>query len=114
MYQEARRRAKEEFFVESKTGKLLRRVRYICASCNGRFVDKPGAREIAVDHIIPVVDPMVGWVDIGTYAERLYCVVENLQVLCNYAGLRDGKKSCHKIKSAEERKIQAERQRKEK
>lgn len=103
MYREAKARAKEEFFEDSKHGKPMRRVRFICAKCQGRFLDRKGAKEIAVDHIVPVVDTEVGWTDYNDLVIRLYCSSDNLQVLCNYKGERDGKKSCHKIKTAEER-----------
>lgn len=103
MYSEAKKRAKEEFFVESKNGKPMRRVWYKCAKCNKFFFDKTGMREIAVDHIDPVVPldrPLRGR---GEYVERLFCSIDNLQVLCNYKGERNGVKSCHKIKTAEEK-----------
>jgi hypothetical protein len=102
MYHAAKRRAKEEFTVESKHGKPMRRVHFKCALCGRFFLDKKGAKEIAVDHIEPVVPvdrPLTG---VGEYVERLYCKEENLQVLCNYTKLRDGVKACHKIKTAEE------------
>lgn len=113
-FTESLRRAKEEYFVESKHGKQMRRVRFTCATCGRKFINKSGAREIAVDHRVPVVDPAVGFVDFNTYIDRLLCPIDNLQILCNYAGVRDGVKSCHKIKTAQERAIQAERQRKKK
>jgi len=102
MYHEAKRRAKREFFEESKHGKLMRRVHFECASCKGLFFDRKGAKEIAIDHILPVVDVEVGSADYHTYIQRLFCSVDNLQCLCNFKGERDGKKSCHKIKTAEE------------
>jgi 5-methylcytosine-specific restriction endonuclease McrA len=108
MYQEAKNRAKEEYFVPSKTGKPMRRIRYICASCNGRFFDKPGTKEIAVDHIIPIIQTNKNYKTLHEFiidfVIGLFCSIDNLQILCNYAGERDGKKSCHKIKTANERK----------
>lgn len=114
IYHEAKRRAKREFFEKSKHDKDLRRVHYECATCKGMFFDRKGAKEIAVDHIDPVVDPEVGSTDYHTYIQRLFCSVDNLQVLCNYKGERNGKKSCHKIKTAEEnaRRREAEARRK--
>ncbi len=107
MYGDAKRRAKEEYFVPSKTGKPMRRVRYKCAKCGQAFLDKTGSREIAVDHIEPVVPLDRPLKDRGEYIDRLFCSVDNLQILCNYKGERNGIKSCHKIKTAEERALAA-------
>lgn len=114
MYSEAKRRAKEEFFIESKHGKNMRRVHLKCAKCGKFFVDKSGAREVAVDHIIPVIAPSIGFVDWNTYLPRLFSSIDNLQILCNFKGERDGIKSCHKIKTAAERAVMAERNRQNK
>lgn len=51
--------------------------------------------QVKVDHIEPVVDPATGWVDYNTYMARLFCPVENLQVICDEE---------HDKKTAEERK----------
>lgn len=69
---------------------------YKCAGCERLFL----ARDVQVDHITPVVEPAVGFVDWETYFDRLFCEVDNLQVLC---------KKCHNKKTKEER---AERKRK--
>jgi hypothetical protein len=37
--------------------------------------------QVKVDHIDPVVDPNVGWVDYNTYMSRLFCPVDQLQVI---------------------------------
>jgi len=50
---------------------------------------------VQIDHTDPVVDPATGFVNWDTYFDRLYCEVENLQVLC---------KPCHKDKTNVERK----------
>ena len=73
----------------------LRRARiarnmYVCNSCG----DKKGRKEIAVDHINPVV-PVTGWVSFDDFIYRLFCGVDQLQVLC---------KICHKVKSKAENK----------
>jgi 5-methylcytosine-specific restriction endonuclease McrA len=103
MYREAKAKAKEEYFEKSKNGKDLRRVRFKCAECGRSFVDRKGAKNIAVDHINPVIDLKEGWVNYEVYVKRLFCSMDNLQVLCNYKGEIDGVKSCHKIKTANER-----------
>lgn len=75
--------------VNIKTGRVAKH--YICNACGQEFTSK----DIEVDHITPVVDPVVGFVDWNTFITRLYCPKENLQVIC---------KPCHKIKTKEERK----------
>jgi hypothetical protein len=105
MFSEALNRAKVEYFEDSKHGKKLRRVHFKCNKC-GRFFKNKGG-EIAVDHIDPVVSIEDGFVNMDVYINRLFCTVDNLQVLCNYSGERDGLKSCHKIKTSEERTLAA-------
>jgi 5-methylcytosine-specific restriction endonuclease McrA len=70
------------------------RGRYECASCNNLFSKK----ETQVDHIDPVVDPKVGYVDLETWVKRLLCDDSNLQVICT---------ECHSKKTSSEN---AERQ----
>src|SRR5574338_1135540 len=40
MYKQALDAAKEEYFELSKTGKPMRRTRYVCASCKRKFREK--------------------------------------------------------------------------
>lgn len=53
-------------------------------------------KNIAADHIDPVVDPNVGFVDWNTFIARLFVELQGWQALCY---------KCHKIKSAEENEI---------
>lgn len=83
---------------------------YQCAECEAVVPPtyKEGRRRkqnIFVDHIKPVVDPNVGFTTWDDYIEAMFCEMDNLQVLC---------KECHDKKSAEEREVALERQRKEK
>lgn len=55
--------------------------------------------KIAVDHIEPVVDPEVGFVDWNNYINRLFCPVNSLQVLCGF---------CHYSKTQVENQLRAE------
>lgn len=57
-----------------------------CAECDGLFPRK----KIQVDHIDPVIDPVFGWQGWDVYIERMFCPVENLQILC---------KECHVSKT---------------
>jgi len=58
-----------------------------------------------VDHIEPVIDPEVGFTGFSDFIERLFCEVDNLQVLC---------KPCHDEKCAEETQVAVKRRAKEK
>ncbi len=75
--------------INKKTGRIC--SHYKCAKCRKAFP----TTEVQVDHINPVVDPVVGFVSWDVYIERLYCTKDNLQVLCL---------TCHKAKTAIERK----------
>lgn len=78
----------------------VRRGFYICNQCNEEVPasvrDENGRRVkgIHVDHIIPVIDPEIGWVSWDDTINRLFSEPENLQVLCH---------SCHKIKTDDEK-----------
>ena len=63
---------------------------YKCAACADEFT----STNVEVDHIRPVVDPVRGFSSWDEYVQRLFCPVDNLQVLC---------KPCHKLKSKEEK-----------
>ena len=79
--------------VNKRTGRLAKH--YCCADCGGVFV----LRDVQVDHIEPVVDPEVGFVDWETFVDRMFCETDNLQVLC---------KPCHKDKTKAEGKVRKE------
>lgn len=113
--------SKREYFIDSKHGKPMRRVHFECASCGrcftggGKKVEKEQKdgtlkkvkerTEIAIDHVQPVIDPDVGYVDMNTLIDRMFRMgVEGLQILCNYPKERDGKRSCHYYKTQDERK----------
>lgn len=97
-YKQCLDNAKTEYLIPSKHGKQLRRVSFKCALCGKSLARK----HVAVDHISPVVDTGVHFVDYDTYAKRLFCPIDNLQVLCN-----TNKDSCHKIKTKYEASLRA-------
>lgn len=75
---------KEVYYIKSKHGKDLRRVRFTCADCGQKFSKK----QIQVDHIYPVVDPLDGnllpdgtrdWIK---QIRRLFVSKEGLQIIC--------------------------------
>ena len=85
---EVKNEAKTEKRVNPSTGRVAQF--YTCASCEKEYTNK----EVEVDHISPVVDPKVGFVDWNTFIARLFSPKENYQLLC---------KACHKIKSNKEK-----------
>lgn len=76
-------------------------VQYLCAVCQ----EWVSSTKIEVDHIEPVIDPSVGFVDWNTYVERIDCDVDNLRPICT---------TCHKNKTAQERAVAVDRRRLEK
>ena len=85
--------------VNPKSGREA--AHYTCASCTLEFP----AKEVQVDHIAPVVDPVVGFVSWDLFIERLFCSKENLQVLC---------KECHAVKTKEEKELRKNESKKSK
>lgn len=71
------------------------RNQYLCNGCKEITTNKEGN----LDHIDPVVDPKVGYVDLEEYASRLL-IYTGWQWLC---------KKCHSIKTVTERNIAAKR-----
>jgi 5-methylcytosine-specific restriction endonuclease McrA len=80
--------AKTEKKTNTKTGRIAQH--YMCSGCAGEFP----ATQVQVDHIEPVVSPQTGFTTWDDFVRRLFCGKENLQVLC---------KTCHSLKSAEEK-----------
>jgi len=67
-----------------KNGKKKTKVKYECADCGGLF----DRTEVDVDHIDPVGSTQfLNWDD---YINKLFCSMDNLQILC---------KPCHKRKT---------------
>jgi 5-methylcytosine-specific restriction endonuclease McrA len=60
-------------------------VRYRCADCEELFA----SQEVHVDHIIPC-GSLKNYDDLPGFVERMFCEVDNFQVLC---------KPCHQIKT---------------
>ena len=72
---------RKEILVKAQRG-----FKYQCNACNELF-DK---KLVQVDHIKEVIDPEIGFIGFDNYIERLFCPMENLQVLCIF---------CHKAKT---------------
>ena len=84
---------KYEALKEARRGKKLNpksgreAMHYECASCHNEFTQT----NIQVDHISPVVDPLIGFVSWDEFITRLFCSRENLQVLCSDCHLKKTK-----------------------
>lgn len=79
----------------------VRRGVYLCAECKEEVpptikVGRKREKNIYVDHILPIVDPEVGFVNWDEYIERMFVEAEGLQLLCG---------KCHTEKTNEERAI---------
>lgn len=89
----------------------VKRGLYKCAGCGAEVPasvkDENGRRKknIHVDHINPIVDPSIGWTTWDDCIERMFCELDNLQVLCG---------DCHEVKSNAEKQIAKERRAQEK
>lgn len=75
------------------TKSRIERGKYRCALCKGEGF---GPKEIQLDHVVPVIDEIDGFVDFNTYIERLFCAEEGFQTLCL---------SCHNTKTFYENEI---------
>lgn len=76
--------------INAKSGREAKH--FLCASCNQSYP----AKDVQVDHINPIIDPAVGFVDWNTVVERMFCEKEFLQCLCT---------DCHKKKTTSEREV---------
>ena len=78
----------------------VRRGIYLCACCNQEVpitIKVEGERKrknnVYVDHIVPIIDPRVGWTTWDDCINRMFAEGDNLQVLCD---------ECHSAKTKEE------------
>ena len=102
-------RARKEEVKYNKDGSVAKKpaVLFQCAECGGWFK----GTFVAVDHIIPVINPETSFVDWNNFIERLDCPEDNLQVVCNYTKKHEdttqefGRYSCHYHKTQNERKV---------
>lgn len=64
--------------TEAMAAARVERGKYKCATCEDLF----GPKEIILDHIEPVVDPKVGFIDFDVYIKRMFPPKEGFQTLC--------------------------------
>lgn len=95
---------------ETKKKARVARGQYECAGC--KQVVPPTIKQgrkrvnnVFVDHVDPIVDPKVGFQGFDVFIERMFCEMENLQLLCG---------ECHDEKSMRERRIAVETRKKNK
>ncbi len=86
---QALQRTKETYYIKSKKGKDLKRVKWTCEKC-GKPNLKSSERER--DHIIPLVD-LSGFKDWNSYIDRYLIDASGYQILCI---------PCHEAKSLSE------------
>lgn len=89
------RRGSYRWPIRTQAMKLARvsRGQYKCNHCKGTF----NRKDIQVDHVNPVVDPIEGFTDWNDYIKRMFPEnVECFQILC---------KECHNIKTLIEKEI---------
>jgi 5-methylcytosine-specific restriction endonuclease McrA len=77
-------------FKKDGTRHKVDRTEHLCAEC-GNWVF---TSQISVDHVVPVIDPEIGFVDFNTYVSRMFCGRSNLKKKCD---------ACHQAKTNAER-----------
>lgn len=88
----ATNRTREEYFILSKKGTKVKRVKYTCELCGKKDLKRS---EMDLDHIIPVVDIDKGFTDWNDFITRLFCQEDELQLICE---------PCHSAKTLNENK----------
>lgn len=86
---------------DAKAAARTSRNAYRCCSCHKIVTNT----EIQIDHIIPVVDPVIGFKTWDDFIARLFVEVDGFRALCT---------DCHSQVTAKQREIRKERLAKEK
>jgi len=82
---------KTQAYRAARVGKHGRADIYACNICEKEIMRS----EAQVDHKIPVT-PLVGWDDWNGFIDRMFCPIEDLQVVC---------RECHKVKTLHENQL---------
>lgn len=87
------------------------RGEYKCEGCGNivppTIYDEDSRKRVTnifVDHIDPIIDPAKGFVSWDETIDRMFCEIENLQLLC---------RDCHSVKSQKENAIAKQRRKDE-
>ena len=86
--------SKTEKKINKKTGRLAQHFR--CELCGNEFTQK----DMEVDHIKPVVDPVKGFQTWDIFIDRLFCEANNLQAICKPCHLKKTNKEKQEKKNA--------------
>ena len=81
---------------DAKAAARIARNTYRCASCAKTF----GNSDIHIDHIIPVVDPAIGFSTWDSFIARLFVEIDGFRAVCT---------TCHSEITAKQRSIRSER-----
>lgn len=95
----ARNRNKETYYIKSKKGKDLKRVKHTCKKCGKKDLK---TTEYELDHIVPLVGPE-GFKDWNTYIKNYLIDEIQFQKLCI---------PCHEEKSLAEGQVRKKRRKK--
>ena len=89
--------ARDEVFKRIRTSRGI----YECEICEGHFKKNM----IDIDHKNPIVNVELGFIDWNNYIENLFCDADDLQGIC---------KTCHSIKTEQEKEMRTFYKRKKK
>ena len=81
---------------DSKKAACLERNTYRCCSCHKTVTNT----EIQIDHVIPVVDPVIGFTTWDDFINRLFVEIDGFRAVCT---------SCHSEITAKQREIRTQR-----
>jgi 5-methylcytosine-specific restriction endonuclease McrA len=81
---------KTTYYIKSKKNTDVKRVSFECSSCHTKGLT---SKQIALDHVLPVVDVKNGWTNWEDFINRLFCDESNFSLICE---------PCHLIKSGTE------------
>lgn len=97
----ATNKTKEVYYILSKKGKPMKRVKFTCASCGQKDLKRS---QCNLDHKVPVTskDGFTTWDD---FINGLFCDEENLWLICQ---------PCHDVKSRDENNIRIDFRKKKK
>jgi 5-methylcytosine-specific restriction endonuclease McrA len=86
---------------DAKAAARIARNTYRCCSCHKTVTNT----EIQIDHIVPVVDPVIGFKTWDDFIARLFVEIDGFRALCT---------DCHSQVTTKQREIRKERLAKEK